>query len=265
MAPVVERIARELDVIISVHTSTPAVMRETARLGAGLINDVRSLQRDGALDAAAATGLPVCLMHMLGEPGGGFAVAQARLGGGRVHHAMRTVGQCRRALEMMCERALSRRSQGTLLADKGAVQQMIADSQIELEQFRLLVINTAWIIDQNHDNPRTARAHISMVKVAMAKIYHDIVQRSLHVHGSLGTTLETPLAAMWMNVPAIALADGPTEVHRATVAKSLLRQFKPAPGLFPTEHIPPKVAKAKARYQDILETHLPSFLTESQA
>jgi acyl-CoA dehydrogenase len=207
----------------------------------------------------------VPLDHMLGEPGGGFAVAQARLGGGRVHHAMRTVGQCRRALEMMCERALSRRSQGTLLADKGAVQQMIADSQIELEQFRLLVLNTAWLIDQNHDNPRAARAHISMVKVAMAKIYHDIVQRSLHVHGSLGTTLETPLAAMWMNVPAIALADGPTEVHRATVAKSLLRQFKPAPGLFPTEHIPPKVAKAKARYQDILQAHLPGFLAESQA
>ncbi|MET0377663.1 MAG: acyl-CoA dehydrogenase family protein [Spongiibacteraceae bacterium] len=192
------------------------------------------------------------LDHMLGEEGGGFAVAQARLGGGRVHHAMRTVGQCRRALEMMCERALSRRTQGTLLADKGAVQQMIADSQIELEQFRLLVINTAWLIDHSHDNPKVARAHISMVKVAMAKIYHDIVQRSLHVHGSLGTTLETPLAMMWMNVPALALADGPTEVHRATVAKSLLKKFKPAPGLFPTEHIPPKIEAARKRYAHIL-------------
>ena len=194
----------------------------------------------------------VPLDHMLGQEGGGFAVAQARLGGGRVHHAMRTVGQCRRALEMMCERALSRRTQGTLLADKGAVQQMIADSQIELEQFRLLVINTAWLIDHSHDNPKIARAHISMVKVAMAKIYHDIVQRSLHVHGSLGTTLETPLAMMWMNVPALALADGPTEVHRATVAKSLLKKFKPAPGLFPTEHLPPKIDAARKKYAHIL-------------
>jgi acyl-CoA dehydrogenase len=194
----------------------------------------------------------VPLDHLLGEVGGGFRVAQARLGGGRVHHAMRTVGQCRRALEMMCERALSRRTQGTLLADKGAVQQMIADSQIELEQFRLLVINTAWLIDHSHDDPKVARAHISMVKVAMAKIYHDIVQRSLHIHGSLGTTLETPLAMMWMNVPALALADGPTEVHRATVAKQLLRKFKPAPGLFPTEHIPPKVEAARKKYAHLL-------------
>src|SRR5690606_35266270 len=157
--------------------------------------------------------------HLLGEVGGGFRVAQARLGGGRVHHAMRTVGQCRRAIEMMCERALSRRTQGSLLADKGAVQQMIADSQIELEQFRLLVLHTAWLIDNSHGDPNVARAHISMVKVAMAKVYHDIVQRALHLHGSLGTTSELPLSHMWMQVPALALADGPTEVHRATVAR----------------------------------------------
>jgi acyl-CoA dehydrogenase len=194
----------------------------------------------------------VPLDHMLGEEGGGFAVAQARLGGGRVHHAMRTVGQCRRALEMMCERALSRRTQGTLLADKGAVQQMIADSQIELEQFRLLVLNTAWLIDHSHDDPKVARAHISMVKVAMAKIYHDIVQRSMHVHGSLGTTSEMPLAFMWTQVPGLALADGPTEVHRATVAKQLLKKFTPAPGLFPREHIPPKLEAARKKYAHIL-------------
>ncbi len=193
----------------------------------------------------------VPLDHMLGETGGGFAVAQARLGGGRVHHAMRTVGQCRRALEMMCERALSRRTQGTLLSEKQSVQQMIADSHIELEQFRLLVLHTAWLIDHSHGNPKIARAHIAMVKVATAKIYHDIVQRALHVHGSLGTTHEMPLAAMWMNIPALGLADGPTEVHRTTVAKSLLRQFKPAPGLFPSEHLPPKIAAARARYSHL--------------
>lgn len=194
----------------------------------------------------------VPLDHLLGEVGGGFRVAQARLGGGRVHHAMRTVGQCRRALEMMCERALSRRTQGALLSEKGAVQQMLADSQIELEQFRLLVLNTAWLIDRSHGDPNVARAHISMVKVAMAKIYHDIVQRAVHLHGSLGTTLETPLANMWMNVPAMALVDGPTEVHRATVVKLLLRQCKPAPGLFPSEHIPPKVEAARRKYAHVL-------------
>jgi acyl-CoA dehydrogenase len=190
--------------------------------------------------------------HMLGGRGDGFKVAQARLGGGRVHHAMRTVGQCQRALDMMCERALSRRTQGTLLADKQSVQHMIADSRIELEQFRLLVMKTAWIIDNSHGDPQAARAHISMVKVAMARIYHDIVQRAVHLHGSLGTTLETPLATMWMNVPGLALADGPTEVHKNTVARLLLKQHQPAAGLFPSEHLPPKVAAARAKYADIL-------------
>ncbi|MCW2621346.1 MAG: acyl-CoA dehydrogenase domain protein [Frankiales bacterium] len=187
---------------------------------------------------------------LLGGPGQGFAVAQARLGGGRVHHAMRTVGRCQRALDMMCERALSRRTQGTLLADKQAVQQMIADSVIELEQYRLLVLKTAWIIDnQPHGS---ARNHIAMCKVAMAKIYHDIVQRALHVHGSLGTTHETPLASMWMSVPSLALADGPTEVHRTTVAKMTLKGYTPAPGLFPTEHTVPRLAAVREKYADVL-------------
>ncbi|MET0468246.1 MAG: acyl-CoA dehydrogenase family protein [Aeromicrobium sp.] len=193
---------------------------------------------------------------MLGGRGEGFAVAQARLGGGRVHHAMRTVGKCQRALDMMCERALSRRTQGTLLADKQAVQQFIADSAIELEQYRLLVLKTAWIIDtQPHG---AARAHIAMCKVAMARIYHDIVQRALHLHGSLGTTHELPLAELWMNVPSLALADGPTEVHRTTVAKQLLKQHSPSPGLFPTEHLPPKREAARARYADVLATPGPT-------
>ncbi|MCW8158414.1 acyl-CoA dehydrogenase [Stutzerimonas xanthomarina] len=194
----------------------------------------------------------VPLDHMLGEKGGGFAVAQARLGGGRIHHAMRTVGQCQRALDMMCERALSRRTQGTLLAEKGTVQAMLADSQIELESFRLLVIKTAWIIDNSHGDPRKARAHIAMVKVAMAKIYFEIVRRAIHLHGSLGATFETPLAYMWQNVPTMGLADGPTEVHQITVARELLRKYKPAEGLFPSEHLPPKIEAAKARYAHIL-------------
>jgi len=187
---------------------------------------------------------------MLGGPGEGFAVAQARLGGGRVHHAMRTVGQCARAFDMMCERALSRRTQGTLLADKQAVQTFIADSWIELQQYRLLVLHTAWKIDNLPHG--AARTDIAMCKVAMAKIYHDVVQRALHVHGSLGTTMELPLARMWMSVPDMALADGPTEVHRATVAKQVLRQYEPASGLFPSEHLPPKREAARRRYADIL-------------
>jgi acyl-CoA dehydrogenase len=188
---------------------------------------------------------------MLGGPGQGFMVAQARLGGGRVHHAMRTVGQCRRAFDMMCERALSRRTQGEQLADKQAVQAMIADSWIELEQYRLMVLHTAWVIDtQPHG---TARTQIAMCKVAMARIYQNIVERALHLHGSLGTTGEMPLARMWMAVPSLALADGPTEVHKVTIAKQLLRRYSPADGLFPSEHIPPKLAAAQEKYAHILK------------
>jgi acyl-CoA dehydrogenase len=150
----------------------------------------------------------------------------------------------------MCERALSRRTQGTLLADKQAVQSFIADSWIELQQYRLLVLHTAWIIDtQPHG---AARTQIAMCKVAMARIYHDIVQRSLHIHGSLGTTNELPLARMWMAVPLLALADGPTEVHRTTIAKQLLKRYRPAAGLFPSEHLPPRRDAARRRYEEIL-------------
>jgi acyl-CoA dehydrogenase len=194
----------------------------------------------------------VPLDSILGGPGEGFHVAQARLGGGRVHHAMRTVGKCSRALDMMCERALSRRTQGTALADKQAAQAFIADSWIELQQFRLLVLHTAWVIDTQP--PGAARTGIAMCKVAMAKVYHDIVQRAVHLHGALGTTPELPLARMWMSVPTLALVDGPTEVHRTTVARQLLKQYQPAPGLFPTEHLLPKLAAARERYADILRS-----------
>lgn len=195
----------------------------------------------------------VPLDAMLGGPGEGFKVAQARLGGGRVHHAMRTVGKCNRALEMMLERAVSRRTQGERLADKQAVQAMIADSHIELQQYRLLVLNTAWVIDNRPHG--AARTQIAMCKVAMAKVYHDIVQRAVQIHGSLGTTHETPLADMWMGVPSLALADGPTEVHKVTVARQLLKNTEPAPGLFPTEHLPTKREAARRRYADVLKEH----------
>ena len=195
----------------------------------------------------------VPLDAMLGKPGEAFKVAQARLGGGRIHHAMRTVGLCNRALEMMLERAVSRRTQGRLLGDHQFVQGMIADSAFELEQFRLLVLKTAWIIDtQPHG---AARMHIGMAKVAMAKVYHDIAQRAVHLHGALGTSRDTPLAKLWMGAPMLAVADGPTEVHKVQIAKALLRDAKPAPGVFPTEHIPTKREAALARYPQVRDKH----------
>jgi acyl-CoA dehydrogenase len=193
----------------------------------------------------------VPLDAMLGKPGEAFKVAQARLGGGRIHHAMRTVGLCSRALDMMLERAVSRRTQGRVLGDHQFVQGMIADSAIELEQFRLLVLKTAWLID--NEPPGAARTHIGMCKVALAKVYHDIAQRAVHLHGALGTSRETPLAKMWMGAPMLAVADGPTEVHKVQIAKALLHGTKPASGIFPTEYLPAKREAARARYADLLK------------
>ncbi|MEZ5709921.1 MAG: acyl-CoA dehydrogenase family protein [Blastomonas sp.] len=187
----------------------------------------------------------VPLDAMLGGPGEGFKVAQARLGGGRVHHAMRTVGKCQRALDMMIERANSRRTQGRQLADHQFVQGMIADSAIELEQFRLLVLKTAWTIDEVEHGRTPAiapRTLIAMCKVQMANVYHDIIRRAIHLHGSLGVTLEMPLAEWWGGCASLALADGPTEVHKVQVARAFLKRGREAPGLFPSEHIPTRMA-----------------------
>jgi acyl-CoA dehydrogenase len=188
---------------------------------------------------------------LLGGEGKGFAVAQARLGGGRVHHAMRTVGQCQVALEMMCERAVSRTTKGSLLGDKQTVQGYIADSWIELKQFRLQVLHTAWLIDQGHDY-KSNQVSIAGIKVMAAKVFHDIVQRAIQLHGALGVSDEMPLGHMWIYAVMMGVMDGPTEVHRATVAKALLKNYKAAPGLFPTTHLIARREAARAKYKDFL-------------
>jgi acyl-CoA dehydrogenase len=192
----------------------------------------------------------VPLDHLLGQPGEGFKVAQARLGGGRIHHAMRTVGRCQRAIDMMLERAVSRRTRGRKLGDHQFVQGKIADSVIQLEQFRLLVLKTAWIIDtQPHG---AARNHIAMCKVAMAAVFHDIIGRAIEIHGSLGISLEMPLANWWGGVMALAFADGPTDVHRSQLARTYLKAARPVDGIFPSEHLPTRTAAARARYPNAL-------------
>ena len=191
--------------------------------------------------------------HLLGEVGGGFKVAQARLGGGRIHHAMRTVGKCNRALDMMLERSVSRRTRGRMLGDHQMVQAKIADSVIELEQFRLLVLKTAWIIDEIEEGrlPHGAsRNHIGMCKVAMANVWMNVIGRALEVHGSLGISLDLPLANWFGGGMGLAFADGPTDAHRSQLARAYLKKAKPAEGMFPSEHIPTRTAAALARYPE---------------
>ena len=189
---------------------------------------------------------------LLGGEGQAFAIAQTRLGGGRIHHAMRTVGVCQKALDMMCERALSRQTQGSILADKQSVQNYIADSYAQLMQFRLFVLYVAWEIDQYQDY-RKVRHDIAAVKVLTAQVLHDIVQRSIQVHGALGVSNELPLGGYWMMVPIMGLVDGPSEVHRVTVARQILKRYQAAPGAWPTEHLPEKLAAARAKFAEHLE------------
>jgi acyl-CoA dehydrogenase len=182
---------------------------------------------------------------MLGAEGNAFGVAQVRLGGGRVHHAMRTVGNAQRCLDMMAERALSRVTKGERLADKQAVQNMIADSYIEIAQFRLLVLHTAWQIDKYQDYNR-ARKDIAAIKVLTSRVMESVARRAIQIHGALGTTYDLPLTRMFASGVLLALADGPTEVHQTSVAKQVLRGYKPADGMWPSEYIPTRRAQAAA-------------------
>jgi len=189
---------------------------------------------------------------VLGGEGQAFVIAQTRLGGGRIHHAMRTIGLAQKAIDMMCERALSRETQGSLLADKQFVQGYIADSYAQLKQFRLFVLYTAWEIDKYNDYLKV-RKDIATAKVLMPTVLHDIAWRAMQVHGALGVSNEMPFMSMITGAGVMGLADGPTEVHKITVARQLLRDYKATDGMWPTEWIPGKVEAAKAKFAEYLE------------
>ena len=192
---------------------------------------------------------------LLGPEGGAFMVAQTRLGGGRVHHAMRTVGVAQRALDMLCERALSRRTKGSLLADKQKVQEYIADSYAQLQQFRLFVMYVAWQIDR-HQDYKKVRKDIAAIKVLTPTVLHDIVYRTIQVHGALGVSNELPLSRMWLQAPVMGIADGPTEVHKGTVAREVLKGYEPADPAWPSEHLPARLAAAKEKIATALELEI---------
>ena len=190
--------------------------------------------------------------NLLGEEGSGFKIAQTRLGGGRVHHAMRSVGTAQRALDMMCERVLSRETKGSLIAEKQAIQHWIADSWVQIQQFRLQVLHCAWLIDTVGDYAKI-RQHIAGVKVATPKVLIDVVYRAMHAHGSLGVSNLMPLAHMWMSGPVMGIADGPSEVHKDTIAKQVLKGYKPHDGLYPSMHLPTRIEAARAHIEARLE------------
>jgi len=160
---------------------------------------------------------------LLGERGAGFAVAQDRLGPGRIHHCMRAIGTAERAHELMCRRANERSAFGGPLGDKQFVQESIATSRMEIDQARLLTLYAAWKMDT--DGKRAARQAISAIKIVAANMVMDVLDRAIQVHGSLGMTDDTPLAIMWRFSRMLRLADGPDEVHKMVLARRELNRW----------------------------------------
>jgi len=191
----------------------------------------------------------VPIENLIGRRGDGFLLAQRRLGPGRVHHAMRWLGQCGRALDMMCERALSRSAQGTTLAEKQTVQNWIADSVAEITQARLLTLYTAAKMDR--EGASAARTEIAMIKFVGARVLHDVIDRAIQVHGALGFSTDMPLEAMYRKARQARLVDGPDEVHRITVARQTLKKYTASE--VPSEHVPTRRRAAVKRFADLLD------------
>jgi acyl-CoA dehydrogenase len=162
--------------------------------------------------------------NLLGERGGGFVIAQDRLGPGRIHHCMRAIGAAERGLELMCKRAVKREAFGSTLADKQFVQDFVAKSRIEIDQARLLTLYAAWQMDTV--GKREARQAISLIKVVGANIVMDVLDRAMQVHGALGVSDDTPLALMWRSLRMLRLADGPDEVHKMVIAMRELNKWR---------------------------------------
>ena len=163
--------------------------------------------------------------NLLGAEGAGFAISQARLGPGRVHHCMRLIGMAERAIELMCRRVSERHAFGGPLAEQGVIRDWIAEARVRLEQARLLVLKTAWLMDTVGN--REAHTEIQAIKIAVPETAQWIIDRAIQAHGAAGLSQDTPLARLWARARALRLADGPDEVHRQSLARRELRRHQP--------------------------------------
>lgn len=171
------------------------------------------------------TNVKVPISHLIGKEGEGFALAQARLGPGRIHHCMRAIGMAERALALMIQRSMERSTFGKELARQGVIQQWIAEARINIEQSRLLVLKTAWMIDK--DGAKSARKEIAAIKVAVPRMAQEIIDRAIQVFGGAGVSQDSPLASMYAGVRALRIVDGPDEVHLRDLARLELKSYLP--------------------------------------
>src|SRR3954451_10105437 len=233
--------------MIVVPTSTP---------GVNILRDVPTMshpeQRTGEPGGHAEIiydNVRVPADHLIGNPGDGFLLAQKRLGPGRIHHRMRWLGQSQRAFDMLCERALSRYTHGSYLAEKQMIQDWIAESWAEMQAARLMTLQAAWKMDQV-GAPR-ARVEIAAIKFWGAKVLYNVIDRAIQVHGSLGYTTDLPLEGMYRAARAARIYDGPDEVHKVTVARQVLKKYRASE--VPTEHVPTRRKAAELKFADYLD------------
>ncbi len=195
------------------------------------VHVVRGLTVFGADDAGhgghaevAFEAVRVPVSNVLAGEGEGFAIAQARLGPGRIHHCMRLLGAAERAIELMCRRASSRQTFGRPIADHGVVQHWIAQARVRVEQARLLVLKTAWLMDTVGN--QGAHTEIQAIKIGVPQTVEWVLDKAIQTHGAAGVSDDTPLAALWASARTLRLADGPDEVHERSLARAELRRHQ---------------------------------------
>jgi len=190
--------------------------------------------------------------NRLGSEGEGFLISQQRLYPGRIHHCMRWIGVAGRAFDMLCERATYRFSHGKVLGEHQTVQNWIADSAAQMQAARLMTLHAAWVMDT--EGVAAARKPISLIKFYGAGVLHEVIDRAVQAHGSLGYSTDLPLEAMYRYSRAWRLYDGPDEVHRQSVARQILRGYSPPPEEVPSEHVPSRRAAAREKFAALLDT-----------
>ncbi|MBA2607376.1 MAG: acyl-CoA dehydrogenase family protein [Actinobacteria bacterium] len=224
--------------------------------GVNIVRDIPTMEhptehfgRIGGHSEVIYTDVRVPYDNLIGLEGEGFVLAQKRLGPGRIHHCMRWLGQSKRAFDMLCERAVSRYTHGSVLAEKQTIQNWVADSMAEMSAARLMTLQAAWKMDQV--GAPAARVEIAMIKYYGATVLYNVIDRAIQIHGSLGFSTDLPLEHMYRAARAARIYDGPDEVHKVTVARKTLKDYKPVE--VPTEHVPTRREAAKRKFAEILD------------
>jgi acyl-CoA dehydrogenase len=223
--------------------------------GVDIVRDVSTMEdpvehfgKFGAHSEVVYRDVRVPYENLVGNEGDGFRLAQQRLGPGRIHHCMRWLGQSQRAFDMLCERAVSRFTHGSYLAEKQTVQNWVADSMAEMTAARLMTLHAAWKMDT--EGAQAARVEIALIKFYGAQVLYNVIDRAIQAHGSLGFSTDMPLEHMYRAARAARIYDGPDEVHRVTAARQVLKGYSRTD--VPTEHVPTRREAAQAKFADLL-------------